>query len=117
MAKRLFIFEDDKYGRFFPMTCNRPVYELLCGTRRIREKIESVFPEVEVTLLCRDHLKSVLKVRTGYRVNDLGVADEDDILLVSGRILAKPDLRKELQFSEAERFYFRGEDLVLRHGR
>jgi len=117
MAKRLFIFEDDKYGRFFPLTCNRPVYELLCGTRRIREKIQSVFPEAELTLLCRDHLKSVLKVGTGHRVNDLGVADQDEILLVNGRILAKPDLRKELEFSEAERFYFRGEDLVGWTGR
>ena len=117
MAKKLFIFEDDKYGRFFPLTCNRPVYELLCGMRRIREKIESVFPEAEVTLLCRDHLKSVLKARTGYRVNELGVGDEDDVLLVNGRILANSALRNELKFFEEERLYFRGDDLVGWNGR
>jgi len=117
MAKKLFIFEDDKYNHFFPLACNRPVYELLCGARRIREKIESIFPEAEVTLLCRDHLKSVLKAKTGYRVNDLGVADEDDVLLVNGRILVKPDLRQELEFSGVERFCFRGEDLVAWTGR
>ena len=117
MARKLFIFEDDKYSHFFPLTCNRPVYELLCGTRRIREKIESVFPEAEVTLLCRDHLKPVLKAKTGYRVNDLGVADEDEILLVNGRILAKPALLDELRFSEDEKFCIRGEDLVGWTGR
>jgi UDP-N-acetylglucosamine diphosphorylase/glucosamine-1-phosphate N-acetyltransferase len=117
MAKKLFIFEDDKYGRFFPLTCNRPVYELLCGMRRMREKTESFFPDAETTLLCRDHLKPVLRARTGHRVNELGVGDEDQILLVNGRILTTQALRDELKFSEEERFYFRGEDLVGWTGR
>lgn len=117
MAKKLFIFEDDKYSRFFPLTYNRPVYELLCGMRRMREKTESFFSDAELILLCRDHLKAVLRARTGYRVNEFGVGDEDEILLVNGRILTTPALRDKMKFSQDERFYFRGEDLVGWTGR
>ena len=112
MAKKLFIFEDDKYGHFFPLTCSRPVYELLCGMRRIREKIESSFPDAEVILLSRDHLKAVLKSRTGHKVNELDVEDTDEILLVNGRILPTLAFCEKVRFSKGERFYFRGDDLV-----
>ncbi|MGB7061232.1 MAG: putative sugar nucleotidyl transferase [Candidatus Zixiibacteriota bacterium] len=117
MAKKLFIFEDDKYGHFFPLTCNRPVYELLCGIRRIREKIESSFPDAEVILLSRDHLKAVLKSRTGHKVNELDVEDTDEILLVNGRILPTLAFCEKVRFSKGEKFYFRGDDLVGWTGR
>ncbi|MFQ5721430.1 MAG: putative sugar nucleotidyl transferase, partial [Candidatus Aminicenantales bacterium] len=41
MAKKLYIFEDDKFDQFFPLTYNRPVYELICGISRIKDKIAS----------------------------------------------------------------------------
>ena len=81
MSKKLFIFEDDKYDRFFPLTYNRPVYELLYGITRIKEKIRHLFPGAEVVLLCRDYLERVLATRTGQKVNQFEVKKDDEILL------------------------------------
>jgi len=117
MEKKLFIFEDEKYDQFFPLTHNRPVYELLCGISKIKNKISTLFPDVQVILLCRDYLEKVLGVRTGQKVNEFDIKDEDLVLLINGRILPTPDFPKKVNFSEDERFFFRGDDLVGWRGR
>jgi UDP-N-acetylglucosamine diphosphorylase/glucosamine-1-phosphate N-acetyltransferase len=117
MAKKLFIFEDDKNDQFFPLTYNRPVYELLCGITKIREKINSLFSDAEVILFCRDYLEKVLVTRTGQKVNDFDVKDNDEILLINGRILPSSDFFKKVNFSEKERFFFKGNDMVGWTGR
>jgi UDP-N-acetylglucosamine diphosphorylase/glucosamine-1-phosphate N-acetyltransferase len=117
MAKKLFIFEDDKYSQFFPLTYNRPVYELLCGITKIKDKISSLFPDAQVILLCRDYLEKVLKIKTGKRVNEFDIRDEDQILLINGRILPSPDFPKKVNFSKEGRLFFRGDDMVGWGGR
>jgi UDP-N-acetylglucosamine diphosphorylase/glucosamine-1-phosphate N-acetyltransferase len=117
MSRKLFIFEDDKYEQFFPLTYNRPVYELLCGIKNIREKISSLFPDAEVVLLCRDYLEKVLAERTKQKVNQLNVKNEDEILLINGRIIPDTDLPGKFNFSTEERFFFQGDDLVGWSGR
>lgn len=112
MAKKLFIFEDDKYDQFFPLAYNRPACELLCGMTRIREKISSFFPGAQIILLCRDYLRKVLEHRTGHKVNDFDVKDEDEILLVNGRILPSADFSQKMKFSKGEKLFLCGEDLV-----
>jgi len=117
MSRKLFIFEDDKYDQFFPLTYNRPVYELLCGITKIREKIIYLFPDTEVVLLCRDYLEKVLAGRTKQKVNQFNVKDEDEILLINGRIIPDPDLPGKVNFSTEERFFFQGDDLMGWFGR
>jgi UDP-N-acetylglucosamine diphosphorylase/glucosamine-1-phosphate N-acetyltransferase len=117
MAKKLFIFEDDKYDRFFPLTYNRPACELLCGMTRIREKIGTFFPGAQIILLCRDYLQKVLEDRTGHKVHDFDIKDEDEILLVNGRILPSEDVSQKVGFSEKEKLFLCGEDLVAWTGR
>jgi UDP-N-acetylglucosamine diphosphorylase/glucosamine-1-phosphate N-acetyltransferase len=117
MAKRLFIFEDDKYSQLFPLTHNRPAYELLCGIRRIKDKISSLFGDAEVTLLCRDYLERVLRSRAGQKVNEFNIKDEDEILLVNGRILPLPDFSQKVNFFGEEKFFFCGDDMVGWTGR
>lgn len=117
MAKKLFIFEDDKYDQFFPLTYNRPVYELLWGMTKIKDKISSFFPDAQVILLCRDYLEKVLKIKAGQKVNEFDIKGEDEILLINGRILPSPDFSQKVNFSEEERFFFRGDDMVGWAGR
>ena len=112
MTRKLFIFEDDKYNQFLPLTYNRPVYELLCGITKIKDKISSLFPGAQVILLCRDYLEKVLKIRAGQKVNEFDIGDEDQILLINGRILPPSDFLQKVNFSEEERFFFRGDDMV-----
>jgi UDP-N-acetylglucosamine diphosphorylase/glucosamine-1-phosphate N-acetyltransferase len=112
MSRKLFIFEDDKYDQFFPLTYNRPVYELLCGITKIREKITFLFPEAEVVLLCRDYLEKVLAERTKHKVNQFNVKDDDEVLLINGRLMPTADFIKKVNFSAEEKFYFH-EDVLL----
>lgn len=117
MAKKLFIFEDEKYNQFLPLTYNRPAYELLCGTTKIKDKISSLFPDAQEILLCRDYLEKVLKIKTGIRINEFDIKDEDQILLINGRILPSTDFPQKVNFLEEERFFFRGDDMVGWAGR
>lgn len=117
MSRKLFIFEDDKFDRFFPLTYNRPVYELLCGITKIREKICHLFAGVEVVLLCRDYLEKVLATWTRQKVNQFEVKKEDEILLINGRVLPPGDFSEKVNFSNQERFFFSGDDLVGWTGR
>jgi UDP-N-acetylglucosamine diphosphorylase/glucosamine-1-phosphate N-acetyltransferase len=117
MARKLFIFEDDKYDQFFPLTYNRPVCELLCGITKIREKISSLFPDAEAILLCRDYLEKVVTERTKQKVNQFNVKNDDEILLVNGRIIPNAEFTDKVNFSTEEKFFFHGDDFLGWSGR
>ena len=114
MAKKLFIFEDDKFSNFYPLTYNRPVYELLCGILRLKDKIVQLYPETDVILLCRDQIAEVLKQKSLFKVNNFSIKKEDQLLFINGRILADEKLPVKINFSEKERaFTSKGELLAL----
>lgn len=112
MAKKLFIFEDHKFENFYPLTYNRPVYQLLSGIKLIQEKISSFYPEAEVILLCRDYLNELLRLKSNFRVNEFEVRDEDELLFINGRVIASEDLSQILAFSRERRSYICKKDLI-----
>jgi UDP-N-acetylglucosamine diphosphorylase/glucosamine-1-phosphate N-acetyltransferase len=114
MSKKLFIFEDDKFENFYPLTYNRPVYELLCGILRLKDKLIALYPEAEVILLCRDYLAEVLKQKSSNKVNNFSIKKEDQLLFINGRILAEDKLPQKMNFSGKEKgFTFKGELVAL----
>lgn len=114
MAKRkkLFIFEDETYLNFYPLSLSHPVYELLCGISRLREKIEYFFPDYEINLLCRPHLDSVLAQESGLKVNQLTCQKKDEILLLSGRVLASPELKHIITSEKKQVIFMQKESFV-----
>jgi UDP-N-acetylglucosamine diphosphorylase/glucosamine-1-phosphate N-acetyltransferase len=116
MAKKLYIFEDHKFDQFFPLTYNRPVYQLICGINRLKDKIVWFFPEAEVNLLCRDYLEKILEMKGKQKVNDFEIKDEDELLLINGRVIPDRDIAQKLNFDREERFFFCGEDFVSWRG-
>jgi len=114
MAKKLFIFEDDKFINFYPLTYNRPVYELLCGITKLKDKLIPLYPEAEVILLCRDYLAEVLRQKSFDKVNNFSIKKEDQLLFINGRILAENKLPQKINFSEKEKgFTFKNELVAL----
>ncbi len=114
MGKKLFIFEDDKYSNFYPLTYNRPVYELLCGIRKLRDKLIGFYPDADVTLLCRDYLVQVLSQKTSLKANSFSIKKDDLLLFVNGRVLAEEKLLQKINFSEKEKaITSKGELLAL----
>ena len=91
----LCIFEDSRYPNFFPLSLNKPVFELICGTQSLRERIVAEVNPERTVLVCRKYLADVLSGdlsldpgMEGVLVNEL---PESDILFVNGRLLAFGD--------------------------
>ena len=79
------IFEDYSVDNFYPLTISRPVYELICGIKTLREKILCFFPGAEYTLFCRKYLEETVKQNNpGIEVNNLG---DDNYIFINGRVL------------------------------
>jgi len=112
MTKKLIIFEDDRFENFYPLTYNRPVYQLLFGIRLIQDKISSFYPGAEVILLCRDHLKQVLKSKSNLRVNEFRAEDDDQLLFVNGRVIAREKRSSSLTFSNEKKAFVCRDDLI-----
>lgn len=82
---RIVLFEDDGFSNLYPLTYLRPVFELRCGARRLRQKVEARFPGCAVDLEVRDVLAAVASETCGGNVNrPERLEPDDDVLLVNG---------------------------------
>lgn len=91
------IFEDRRYPNFFPLTLNRPVFDLFLGTQTLKEKIVADLNPEKLILLCRPYLAPVLSAQEGageeessVRVNEGeegGAGETGELLFINGRLL------------------------------
>jgi len=105
MAKRLIIFEDEKYADFHPLTLSRPVFSLLCGAAQLWEKIAIRFPDYEPVFSCRSELASLLHAETGHKVNQVEYEKGDRLIFVNGRLRLGDKLTEELKNATDNRIY------------
>lgn len=87
------IFEDGIYENFLPLTYSRPIFELRCGFKNLREKIEFFFPEATLYVLMRDYLKSLFSEGNLFLKEPI----RGDILFINGRLIMKerPEIKEE----------------------
>ena len=88
--KEILIFEDEGFTKLLPLVYTRPVYELICGTSTLREKIVSFFPRAKVSLHCRKYLSPVFK--NSFPRISLHQDKEEGCLFVNGRVLFEGNL-------------------------
>jgi UDP-N-acetylglucosamine diphosphorylase/glucosamine-1-phosphate N-acetyltransferase len=88
----LCIFEDERFPNFFPLSLNRPIFDLYIGTNTLKGRLVDELNPESLTLLCRPYLAKVVdeqeqEAARGYsvRVNEVG---EGEILFLNGRLLA-----------------------------
>ncbi len=105
MANRLIIFEDDKFTDFYPLTLNRPVYSLQCGTSRLWETIARKFPGYEVAFSCRPELAPLLQEQTGQPVNRIDYQQGDRLIFINGRLRLGDKLTDELLNDTGNRIF------------
>jgi len=111
MSLIIYLFEDHTYQNFYPLTYNRPVYELLFGAMKLREKVALHFPNAEIRLLCRDYLQPLLEQKTKLKVNDFNLSKADRILLLNGRAILDSTSVSRIDFDQ-EKSYWHKEELV-----
>ena len=109
MGTIIYLFEDQTYKNFYPLTYNRPACELLFGMKKLREKVALHFPQAEIRLLCRDYLAKYLGEKTSLKVNDFKVAANDEILLLNGRVAVDSTLASRLNLKQEQSYWHKGE--------
>jgi UDP-N-acetylglucosamine diphosphorylase/glucosamine-1-phosphate N-acetyltransferase len=102
------IFEDEHFGRLEPLVFARPVFDLLCGMKTLREKVLCYMPDTPVTLLVRSHIAEFTsQIHPGVPVNRIA---SSPILLINGRLLAEAEfLQTLLDRTEGDIVYMSGD--------
>lgn len=105
------IFEDIEFSNLEPLIFNRPVYDLLCGTSTLKEKILRSYGNVNYSLHTRPYLKALVEQQNpGIPVNQIS---EDYCLFINGRIVAPKNLAEILPLIETEDKVFVNEETVV----
>ncbi len=82
----LYIFEDSKFPRLFPLTYSRSAAELRCGAFTLLERMARALPCPINGLLVRDGLGEITRRRTSLPVNS-GLSTKEGVFLVNARWL------------------------------
>lgn len=90
MSARICVVEDAGWRDLLPLVHMRPVYDLRLGMTTLRDKVRRTYPEAQVFLQCRHYLVELERRRPGRGA--VGIPGEGPCLLVSGAVVAGPDL-------------------------
>lgn len=108
---KIYIFEDEGYKNFLPLTYLRPVYDLRCGALSLKEKIEKYFKDKVTGLHTRKELTAV--TQESYPKKDINNFPTDYSLFINGRIIAVKNFFKELKFEKnIDRLIISGDTIV-----
>ncbi len=108
---QLCIFEDVEFSNLEPLIFNRPVYDLLCGTTTLKDKILRSYGNVNYSLHTRPYLKALIEQQNpGIPVNQI---NDDYCLFINGRIVAPKNLSEILPLLETEDKVFVNQETVV----
>lgn len=98
------IFEDKQSLDFEPLVFNRPVYDLICGTLTLLEKVLLSFDNPKYSLHCRKYLQNITgKYHAGIAVNNF---PDEDCLFINGRIVGNRNLKSSFDISDKKKKVF-----------
>lgn len=105
MAIRIFIFEDDQFSNFFPLTLTRPSYLLLCGIQPLYKKIGNYFRRETIQFLCREILAPVVTQITGISTNQFNWTDDERLLFINGRARITAQFCEDLRLAPSSSIF------------
>jgi len=103
------IFEDGKFGDFFPITLSRPIFELRTGTSSIYEKILHFFPGKKVFLKTRPYLEKTI---SGKRIFPSQHIPSEPALFFNGRLIPDKSLKQTIELALDETLFFSEDTLI-----
>lgn len=109
------VFEDERYRNFLPLTYTRPVFDLLCGTDSLFNKISDAYAGCHLHQLCRPYL--IRTTSTDEKPSLIaGLRDEQrrerSVLFINGRILAREALADIMAVEGDDALYVDGDTLI-----
>lgn len=103
---QLCLFEDQHFNNFLPLVYFRPIYALRCGSTKLHEKIERVFPKASITYHCRPELASYLRETHPRRM--VNQFEEQPTWFVNGRVLADSNFQNLVRSTpKHDRVYYK----------
>lgn len=108
---RICLFEDNKYSDLEPLVFSRPVYELICGSFTLKEKILNSFGNPDHSLHCRKYLQKITeRENPNIKVNQFPL---DDCLFINGRVIGHKDLKSAFDISDkSKKIFVKGDQLI-----
>lgn len=103
------IFEDKKYINFLPLTLSRPIFELITGTKTVREKLCQYFTKDDIFLSTRTYLANVFKEKIDNVSFDI---PSKPTLFINGRVIPNKSLIESISHHSEEQLFFVEETLV-----
>lgn len=94
MSAQIILFEDEGFKNLFPLTHNRPVYDLRCGVLTLGEKVARYYPGTETAYHCRDYLTKLVKQKKGS--TKVNANYQDAALWVNGRVVWSKELAQSI---------------------
>ena len=104
------IFEDKYFSQLEPLIYYRPVYDLLCGIRTLREKIVDAYPGTKCSLHCRFYLEDFVK--SCNPTLEVNLINNNECLFLNGRILAPVNLAGIIPLEGSDKIY-KCNDIVI----
>ena len=110
MVDSICIFEDLYFTRLLPLVYFRPQYDLRCGILTLREKVLNRFPDIPVTLHCREYLSDVVKFQNPkFNVN---IIDGNSCLFINGKVIADANFRDKISLDGKDKLYVKGDTIA-----
>jgi len=80
----LFVFEDEFFNNFYPISSSRPVSHILAGAKTNLERIKHHFSEFSIFTLCRPQLSNIFNGLNKQSFEELKNANFEKVLLING---------------------------------
>jgi UDP-N-acetylglucosamine diphosphorylase/glucosamine-1-phosphate N-acetyltransferase len=93
---RVFLFEDDDYEHFYPLSYSRPVYLLQSGLYPLWQKWHYLSNELELRFLCRGEIANHTREQSGIVCNRISFENCERAIFINGRVFPDQDLIKML---------------------
>ncbi len=92
---QLVIVEDTGYRNLLPLTATRPVFDLICGSLSLGDRIKRYLSQKKSNYIIRDELRNIfLEHNPGVMVNE---QVDGDTLYVNGRVIWNDELAKTIK--------------------
>ncbi|MBN2226610.1 MAG: hypothetical protein JW763_04535 [candidate division Zixibacteria bacterium] len=97
----LIVFEDARFGNFYPLTYLRPIYFLRPGMRNLCQKLIDSLPGCQPSLFCRPEIEDMTREQTEYPVNAFNGRHAAETYLINGALKPNPEFMAALKKADA----------------
>ncbi len=81
----IILFEDEGWEDLQPISLTRPLWDIRCGIFTLKERVEALFPENDISYICRGHIATLVKRNeSNAGVNNFRCSD---LLFLNARVI------------------------------